>query len=78
MTTFIKIIAENNRTFSYIFQKRQSLKSICFHNVIVDGLIITSVMNNRSCNIMKTYIETYPVGRYVIHEHGYYIRAGFD
>jgi hypothetical protein len=50
----------------------------CYHNAIVDGLIIASLMNNRSCNTMETNIETYPVGRYVIHERGYYVRAGFD
>jgi hypothetical protein len=77
-TLFIKNIAKNNRIFSHIFQKRQSFKGTCFHNVIVGGLIITSLMNNRSCNTMKTYTETYPVGRYVIYKHGYYIRAGFD
>ncbi len=78
ITSSIKKIIENNRIFFYLFQKRQSFKWTCYHNVIVDGLIIASLMNNRSCNTMKTNIETSPVGRYVIHEHGYYIRAGFD
>ncbi len=78
MIIFLKRIAEDNLIFFHIFQKRQSFKCTCLHNGYVDGLITKTLMNNRSCNTMKTYTETYPVGRFVNHEHGYYYRAGFD
>jgi len=73
-----KKITEKSRFFFQIFKIWTIFISTCFHNMFVDGLIITLSINDLSCNTMKKYIKTRVLGECVISKSQYYIAMGFD